>query len=64
MWVGKCRKSSPGLLSAAQDNPYWAKMGICVLDEFDKLAGAGSPLALGGQARLRMCPAMGFNAAC
>ena len=37
-----------GLLSAAQDNPYWAKMGICVLDEFDKLAGAGSPLRFGG----------------
>jgi len=37
-----------GLLGAAQDNPSWAKMGICVLDEFDKLAGAGSPLRFGG----------------
>jgi len=30
------------LIEAAGGNPFWAKMGICVLDEFDKIAGAGS----------------------
>ncbi len=29
------------LLTIADGNPHWAQMGICVLDEFDKLAGAG-----------------------
>ena len=36
------------LLISAEGNPYWAKMGICVLDEFDKLAGAGSSIRYGG----------------
>ena len=36
------------LLTAAQGNPFWAKMGICVLDEFDKIAGSGSNLRFGG----------------
>ncbi|MCK5344986.1 MAG: AAA family ATPase, partial [Candidatus Heimdallarchaeota archaeon] len=36
------------LLNAAQGNPYWAKMGICVLDEFDKVNGKGSNIRFGG----------------
>jgi ATP-dependent Clp protease ATP-binding subunit ClpX len=36
------------LLNAAQENPYWAKMGICVLDEFDKVNGKGSNIRFGG----------------
>ena len=36
------------LLNTAQGNLYWAKMGICVLDEFDKIAGAGSNIRYGG----------------
>jgi len=36
------------LLNTAQGNPYWAKMGIAVLDEFDKIAGAGSNIRFGG----------------
>jgi ATP-dependent Clp protease ATP-binding subunit ClpX len=36
------------ILSAAKGNPHWAQMGICVLDEFDKLAGAGSNIKFGG----------------
>ena len=36
------------LLNAAGGNPQWAEMGICVLDEFDKLAGAGSSIRFGG----------------
>lgn len=36
------------LLITAEENPYWAKMGICVLDEFDKIAGANSHIRFGG----------------
>lgn len=36
------------LLISAEANPYFAKMGICVLDEFDKIAGAGSNILYGG----------------
>lgn len=36
------------LLISAEGNPYWGKMGIAVLDEFDKLAGAGSNIRYGG----------------
>ena len=36
------------LLNTAQGNLYWAKMGIAVLDEFDKIAGAGSNIRYGG----------------
>ena len=36
------------LLTIADGNPHWAQMGICVLDEFDKIAGAGSSVRFGG----------------
>ncbi len=36
------------LLTAADSNPHWAQMGVCVLDEFDKIAGAGSSVRFGG----------------
>jgi ATP-dependent Clp protease ATP-binding subunit ClpX len=36
------------LLTTAEGNPFWAKMGICILDEFDKIAGANSHIRFGG----------------
>ena len=36
------------LLNVADGNPYWAKIGICIIDEFDKIAGAGSNISFGG----------------
>ena len=36
------------LKNTAHNNLSWAKMGICVLDEFDKISGAGSNIRFGG----------------
>ena len=36
------------LVVAAEENPYWAKMGVAVLDEYDKIAGAKSNIRFGG----------------
>lgn len=36
------------LLNTAEGNPHWAKMGICVLDEFDKIASTSSHVKFGG----------------
>lgn len=37
------------LVEAAGGNPIWATMGICILDEFDKLAGATSNARFAGE---------------
>jgi len=48
-YVGRCVSEILfDLLNAAQENPYWAKMGICILDEFDKIAASGSNIRFGG----------------
>ena len=36
------------LKNTAHNNLFWAKMGICILDEFDKISGAGSNIRFGG----------------
>lgn len=37
------------LMTTAGENPFWAMMGICVLDEFDKLAGSSSNARFAGE---------------
>jgi len=37
------------LMGSARENPFWAMMGVCVLDEFDKLAGSASNARFAGE---------------